>query len=225
MGIFSRISDIISANINYLLDKAENPQATIKQIIREMEEGVAGAKRSAATAIAAEKRLKHELDENRRQSAFWKNKATQALEADREDLARRALLRKRELDDLVAGLEQQHKSAQDTTENLKTTLRALEARLSEARRKEQHLHARRAALAAQKDLEGAVGIDYDATHEAFRKFDKLEQEIIAAEAEAAAHSEVNRSLSGLEAEFAELDAQNDIDAELEALRREVKPAE
>ena len=73
MGFFTRLSDIISANVNSLLDKAEDPQATIRQIIREMEEGVAGAKRSAATAVAAEKRLKHELDEIRRQSDFWRD--------------------------------------------------------------------------------------------------------------------------------------------------------
>jgi phage shock protein A len=225
MGFFTRLSDIISANLNSLLDKAENPQATIRQIIREMEEGVAGAKRSAATAIAAEKRLKHELDEYRRQSDFWQTKAREAVEAGRDDLARRALARRREIQDLLRGLEQQHEDSVATSMSLKTTLRALEARLAEARRKHHYLTAQRAAIDAQKQLNGSVGIDFKTTRDTMRRFDRLDEEILEAEAEAAALTEVNRTLGGLEAEFADLEAQAmdvAIDAELESLKREVR---
>ena len=85
MGIFARLSDIITSNINALLDRAENPEWMIAQIIREMEEGLASAKRYAATAIAAERRIGRELDQNRLQAEHWKAKAREALGLTSQD--------------------------------------------------------------------------------------------------------------------------------------------
>src|SRR5262249_42916689 len=82
---------------------------------------------------------KAELEERHKQAAWWGNKAREELAQDREDAARQALLRKRETEDLEAGIEQQLAAASSTREHLSTTMRAIEARLAEARRKQQEL--------------------------------------------------------------------------------------
>lgn len=98
MKILSRCSDIIVANINALLDRAENPEAMIAQVIREMEDGLAEARGHAARAIAAERWLNRELMEQRVGIDYWQTKARAAVAANRDDLARLALARMRELE-------------------------------------------------------------------------------------------------------------------------------
>ena len=139
MSFFSRLSDIISCNLNEVLQKESDPLKAIKQVISEIEEGLAGARRSVNAAGNSEKKLLGELEDHRLQIAGWGDKAREAIAQKREDLARSALLRKLELEDLLAGLEQQHAAAVATREHLTTTLRAIEARLAEARRREQSL--------------------------------------------------------------------------------------
>src|SRR5262249_27151554 len=122
MGVFARLSDIIASNINALLDKAENPEYLIAQVIREMEAGLAAAKRYAATAIAAERRIDRELDHHHLQVDFWQNKAREALSRGREELARRTLVRKQEHADLVRCLETQRTEAFQTSATVRAAL-------------------------------------------------------------------------------------------------------
>jgi phage shock protein A len=122
-----------------LLAAESDPRAAILSILREVEAGVAGANRSVATATSNQQRIGAEIDEHRRQILNWQNKAREELSGKREAAARRALMRKREVEDLVAGLEQQLTAAVSTREQLETTRRALEARLAEARRLQERL--------------------------------------------------------------------------------------
>src|SRR5262245_2154299 len=122
MGIFLRLSDLVSANLHFLLDKAEDPPKMIAQLIREMEDGLNEARRYAATAIAAERRLSRELDYRRAQAEHWKQKASQALALQREELARRALARKIEHDELARGLEGQYTYAVQSSVQVRTCL-------------------------------------------------------------------------------------------------------
>lgn len=145
MSFFSRLSDIISCNVNDLLGSAADPLRAVRQIISEMEEGLAGASRSANAASNSEQRLRSELDEHRAQVESWSAKAREQLIQKHEDQAREALIRKREIEDLLAGLEQQHAAAVATRDQLTTTLRAIGARLAEARRIEQALEAKQPA--------------------------------------------------------------------------------
>src|SRR5437868_3799448 len=101
MGLFTRLADLISANLNSLLDAAEDPERMLAQVIREMEDGLAAARRQGAVAVAAERRLGRELEQNRAAAGLWKERARKALAGRREDLARKALARKLEHDDLV----------------------------------------------------------------------------------------------------------------------------
>jgi phage shock protein A len=220
MGVFARLSDIITSNINALLDRAENPEWMIAQIIREMEEGLASAKRYAATAIAAERRIGRELEQNRLSAEHWKSKARQALTADREDLARRALARKMEHEDLVRSLEHQHGEALQTSQNVRNALHALEARLAEARRKQRTLLARHRAAQARVELHRVVGAGFPAFCGAQAKFDRIENQLNDFEDELTALADLHHVQTGLEADFAELERQNAIEDEMEAMKRE-----
>lgn len=139
MTYFSRLTEIVTCNLTELLADSSDQPTAIREIIHEMEEGVAGARRSCQTAAANEHRFATEIDAHRTQIAFWTAKARAELGQQNEELAREALLRKRELEDLVAALRQQFDAAVLTREQLQTTLRALEARVADARRKEHDL--------------------------------------------------------------------------------------
>lgn len=137
MTYFSRLTDIVTCNLTKLLAEADDPVAALQDIIAEMDAGMAGARRSMQTAQANEDRIRGEVEEHSNQVTHWSNRAKEHLVAGAEDQARLALVRKREVEDLVAGLEQQLQAAEQTTQHLATTFGALEARLAEARRRQQ----------------------------------------------------------------------------------------
>lgn len=135
MSYFSRLTDIVTCNLSEILAREADPAAALNQIVDEMQEGLDGAKRSMQTASNNVERLEQELVELRNQSAGWVARARQQLEDGNETQARTSLTRKKELEDLIAGMEQQLTSAIATREQLSTTYRALEARLLDARRR------------------------------------------------------------------------------------------
>jgi len=134
MSFFSRTSDIISRNLSDLLANEPDQVQAIQQIVLEMEQGLAGVRRSVQTAEGNQQRIAGELIEHRGQLTFWSSRAREELSAGREDDARAALLRRKELEDLIGGLQQEHAAAKATRDQLHTTLRAVDARLAEARR-------------------------------------------------------------------------------------------
>jgi phage shock protein A len=159
MSFFSRLSDIISCKLDDLLAEAGEPASAIARVVAEIEEGLNGARRSVQAATNSEKRLQGELDERNGQVAYWGGKAREELLAGREDGARHALSMKRETEDLAAGLQQQLAAAASTREHLTTTLRAIEARLAEARRRQTELTDPAATLtrvAVQKAVSSAI---------------------------------------------------------------------
>jgi len=139
MSYFSRLTDIVTCNLTHLLDNSADPVKEIEQIISEMKEGIAGAHRSVKTASANERSIQEELQEHQKQISQWKAAAKTSLAAGDELEARNSLVRKQEIEDLKAGLEQQHQASVATCEHLTTTLYALEARLAEAKRKQLEL--------------------------------------------------------------------------------------
>ena len=141
MAYFSRLTDIVQCSLTKMLEESDDPKATLAQIISEMETGLAGAQRSMKTAIANEEKLRTEINEQSGQITHWTDKANEELTAGNEDKARLALIRKREVEDLSASLEDQLKAAEQTREHLSTTFRALEARLADAKRRQQVLEA------------------------------------------------------------------------------------
>lgn len=135
MPYFSRLTDIVTCNLTVLLQECEDPAAMLSEIIAEMREGLAGAERSTKTAVANVERLESELSEQRGQIDVWVQLARTRLSGGDEDGARQALLRKRELEDLIAALEDQLRAAESTRDHLRKTFHALQARMADAQRR------------------------------------------------------------------------------------------
>ncbi len=221
MGIFTRINDIINSSINDLLDQIEDPERMIKQIIREMEENIAQAKEGVIDAIASEKQLFKELDSHRKQSELWQQKAQTALEAEKEDLARSALGRKREIDAVIQNLEPAWTSAKTTSDRLKNQLRQLENKLEEAKRKRTTLMARQRAAEAQQQM-GKTLDTFQTGLDAQTKFSRMEDKVSEMESRTEAMAELHNDSSPLEKEFLALEMDQDIEAELVAMRLKIK---
>ncbi|MCA9077073.1 MAG: PspA/IM30 family protein [Planctomycetaceae bacterium] len=149
MSYFSRLTDIVTCNLSSILAEAEDPSAALEEIIKEMQVGVESAQRSVKTAAANEVRIAEELEDLSNQSKYWQDMARQHVQEQREDKARLALMRRSEVNDLIAGIKQQHASAQSTLSHLTTTLHALEARLADATR-------RRTSVSRGNDAEESV---------------------------------------------------------------------
>jgi len=223
MGFFSRVSEIISANLNDLLDRMENPEKMMKQLIREMEDAVHDAKTAAVKALADERRIEKEITSHRRKIDDWQAKAVEAVKLDRDDLARRALELKKESEDILAALEPELATAKETSAAMKRQLRALQAKCQEARRKEATLAIRRKAADMQKDSATRSGAPPGRVNlSAFAKFDKVEDGIAQIEAEAEAIAELSSQDAALEEEFAELGMTDEIDTQLATLKSKVK---
>ncbi|MBL7998997.1 MAG: PspA/IM30 family protein [Candidatus Kapabacteria bacterium] len=215
MGIFNRISDIFKANVNDTLDKAEDPEKMLKQMVLEMEESVNKATLAVANGIANEKSLERKLAKSREQSNDWQQKAMQALQAGREDLAKAALEKKAVSDRNVADLEPIHTQAKATSDKLRQQLDQLKNKLEEARSRQSTLIARSQAAKAQKEIaQSFSGVGSDA----FSKFDKFEGKIEKLEAEATAFEQLSGESTSLDQEFKQLSSSASVETELAKLK-------
>ncbi|HMY35683.1 MAG TPA: PspA/IM30 family protein [bacterium] len=218
MGIFTRMADIVKANINDFLDKAEDPEKMIKQMVIEMEEAVNKATTAVGTAIANQKRLEKQFNENKKLADEWQNKAVQAVNAGRDDLASQALAKKNSYATAAASLEPTLQQATATAEQMKTQLQQLKAKLDEARVKQNTLIARHQAAKAKKMIAQQMsGIGGGA----FGNFDKFEKKVEDVEAEADAHVELSGQNTSLEDEFKKLSTDTTVDSELAALKAQL----
>lgn len=214
MGIFSRISDIFKSNVNDALDKAEDPEKMLKQMVIEMEESVNKSTLAVANAIANEKSLATKLERAREDSKVWEEKAVKALQSGREDLAKAALEKKNIAQKNIADLEPIHKQASETANKLRTQLNSLKTKLDEARSRQSTLIARSQAAKAQADINKTfAGVGSDA----FGKFDKYEGKIQQLEAQAEAYGELAGENVALEDEFKALESA-DVDDQLLQLK-------
>ena len=217
MGIFSRMSDVIKANINDLLDKAEDPEKMIKQMVLEMEESVNKATLSVAQSIANQKQIQRRLDKEQSNVNDWQLKAEQAIQAGRDDLAKAALEKKLVAQKNVNDLQPTFDTAKATADRLKSQLDQLKKKLDEARSRQNTLIARSNAAKAEKQLNQAMsGVGSDA----FSKFEKMESKVEQMESEAEAFGELNSSDKSLEEEFANLSSP-DVDDELAKLKAQL----
>jgi len=219
MRVLSRFSDILVANIHGLLDRVENPEAMIGQVIREMEDGLAVARSYAASAIAAERRLGRELAQQHSAVDFWQTKARAAVQASRDDLARLALARKKEHETLTADIKTQLAAALETATQVRVSLHALEAALAAARRKQRALIARHRAAQTRQALGRAAGTRLGTGFNAGAKLLHWEERLTELEDEIAAQAEV-QGLGGLESTFTTWESEADLDRELAALKEE-----
>ena len=214
MGIFTRFRDIVSSNINAILDKAEDPEKLIRLMIREMEDTLVEIKAACAGAMASSKKVRRQLDTLRDRIQYWEQKAELAVKKGKDHLAREALVEKRRYVDRRKGLENELDEHDLLIGQYQNNIRQLEDKLKAARDKQRllvqrHIHAHR-KMQAQEEIRR---ID---SSEAMLKFDELENRIERMEAEADLVNFGKRT--ALEAEFDTLGVDEEIEKELQALK-------
>ena len=222
MGIMDRVATVIKSNLNHLINKAEDPEKMLDQILIQMRQQLVEAKREVAVAIADEKRLAAQLEAELEQVREWERRATMAVQKGEDDLAREALRRKADHEQIAIGYKKQWDAQQASTENLKNALRALSQKIEEAGRKKNLLVARQKRAEAQKHIHEVMTGLTDTS--AFESFDRMTAKVEQIEAQAGAAVELSQELSGdtMEQRFRALESSTDVEQELHALKAKVQ---
>ena len=217
MSVFSRISTVFKANVNDALTKAEDPEKVLNQLTIEMNEQLVDTKQKVAAAIADEKRLQRQYQETAEGAKGWEEKATVAVQKEQDDLAREALARRNEAQQLANEYKIQWDKQRQAVAQLKEHLKALELKIGEANRKKHLLIARQKRAKAQKQIhETMAGMKDDS---AFDTFERMEQKVGDMEVRAEAATEMaDLEKDPLEEEFAALEKTGNVDDDLAALK-------
>ena len=224
MGIFDRLSRLVRSNLNDLIARAENPEKMLIQVIEDMRKQLAQAKQEVAVAIADERKLRAQMEEERKQAQEWERRARLAIREGRDDLAKQALMRGQEHANNAAEMEEQWEKHRSETERLKDSLRQLNSKIEEAKRKKNLLIAKQKRAQAQKRIHETMAGMQDKS--AFRAFDQMVEKVEETERKALAAAEVTEDLEGddLTREFAMLEGsgtETDVDEKLLALKRDM----
>lgn len=221
MGIFTRFRDIVSSNINAMLDKAEDPEKLIKLMIREMEDTLVELKASCAGVMANMKKIERQLEEAGARSAQWEERAALAVSKGRDDLAREALIEKRRYNERANALDTEYQDHKVLVEQYQGDIHQLEDKLSKAREKQRILQQRH--IHAQKKRRAQEDIRHMDSADAIYKFEEFENRIERMEVEA---DLVNMGRKpSLEDEFDTLLVDEDIEKELNRIKTAGQKAE
>ncbi len=214
MGIFTRVRDIISSNINAMLDKAEDPEKLIRLMIQEMEDTLVELRASCADAMATRKRVERAKEESIARAGQWEERAQLAVAKGREDLAREALLEKRRLQEQAGSFDKELAQCDALIEQYQDDIVQLEQKLNAAREKQRILVKRHAHARTKKRAQ--IDIRRIETTDAFIRFEQFENRIERMEAEA---DLVNFGRKpSLEDEIAGLEGDEKIEQELRRLK-------
>jgi phage shock protein A len=221
MGIFSRLAQLIRSNLNDLISRSEDPEKMLNQVVLDMNNQLVEAKKQVAASIADEKRLAKQFEQEVANAQEWERRAMMALRAGNEELAKEALGRKREHDELAATFKEQWTKQKAAVDQLKKALRLLNDKIEEAKRKKNVLIARKKRAEAQKAIQETMSGLRDQS--AFETFDRMSQKIDQIEAEAEAQSELAGEYTGdtLASQFTQLERTHSADEDLVALKRKM----
>lgn len=219
MSIFSRLADIVNANLNSLLDKAEDPAKMVRLIIQEMEDELVRERSNLARFLAEQKDLLRQVDRHQERVNEWQGKAELALSRDREDLARAALLEKSKQAELLKALEHEQQVVGEGIDKLSQAIGALENKLVDARARQQAMQLRERS--AQSRIKVQERVRHSETASSVDKFDRMERKIDELEAKADLYSQSK----GLEQSFAELEVDDAISQELSKLKAKMNNSE
>jgi len=218
MGIFDRLSTMLRSNINDLISRAENPEKMLNQLIADMKGQLAKAKQQVASAIADEKKLQADAEAMRKQAQDWERRAMLAVQEGRDDLAKQALARYNES---MQGAQQLHETwakHKAETETLKASLRQLNDKIEEAKRKKNILVARARRAEAQQRIQETMSGMTDKS--AFESFERMSEKIEAQERRALAAAELQTEFEGdtLAQQFQQLEYKGSSDQQLLELK-------
>lgn len=217
MSLFSRVRDLLNANLNAMLDRAEDPEKMVNEYLRQLNENMYEAKTSVAAAMADETKLHNKMVQYQAEAEQWQTKAEAAMRAGDEELARQALARKLQSQNLADSYKQQYESQDQQVEELQDALVKLESRIAEARSKRDLIIAKQNRAQTQEAIQRTVrGLS---STNAMDKLGQLEDRVDDRLAQADAMAKLDRGT--LESRFEDLEANNQLDSEMEALRRKM----
>lgn len=214
MGIFSRLSDIINSNINALLEKAEDPEKIVRLIIQEMEDTLVEVRSNAAKAIAEKKERSRQLTYLEQEQIDWEQKAELALSKDRDDLARAALSEKAKVGDQIDVLNKELDVINGTLKKLNVDITKLQAKLTDAKNRQRAIVMRHKT--AQSQLKVRSQIHNQKIDDVLSRFELAEKRIDNVESEAESLGMGRKR--GLSEEIADLETDDRVQDELEALK-------
>ena len=219
MGVFQRIGDILKANINDLIDRAEDPEKMVKQIILDLQKEVSQSTQALGKAMASQRIAERQYQTAQKTSADWESKAKVALNAGDTELAKRALANKVKADQDVESCKQMYDTITTQTDAIRDQVEALKAKLDEAKSRQAMLLARSQMAKTQKNLAQSMGgIN---TSSSMDKFNRMEEKIMQQEAEAAAFAEISGNSNADTKSFEQMEADTKVDAELQRLMAEM----
>lgn len=221
MGIFSRLAQLIKSNLNDLISKSEDPEKMLNQVVLDMNSQLVEAKKQVASSIADEKKLAKQYEQEMAHAAEWERRAMMALRAGNEELAKEALARKKEHDQLAATFQEQWQKQKTSVDQLKKALRMLNDKIEEAKRKKNVLIARKKRAEAQKAIQETMHGLKDQS--AFETFERMAGKVDQLEAEAEAAGEIQEEYTGdlLATKFKSLEVSAGADEDLAALKRKM----
>lgn len=223
MGIFQRLSDLLKSNINDLIDKAEDPEKMVKQIILDMQKELNKSTQALGKAVASERMAEKQYQNSQQISADWESKAKAALATGNTELAKKALAKKVKADEDTASYKEMYETISKQTADIKEQVETLKSKLDEAKSRQAMLIARSQMADTQKNLATSVG-GFDASSST-EKFNRMEEKIIRKEAEADAFADISDSLNGVDKDnFDELQTNAKVDDELRRLMAEMNGA-
>jgi phage shock protein A len=205
MGIWDKLSTLIRSNINDAIAKAENPEKMLNQILLDMRDQLQKAKTEVAVAIADERKLKAQMEDEQKLANDWEHRAMLAVRENRDDLAKQALMRQQEHAERALHFAETWQKQAGETERLKDSLRQLNDKIEEAKRKKNLLIAKqKRAQAHQRIHETMAGLN---DKSAFEAFDRIAEKVEESERMVAASVEVHEHLTSgdqLEKQFKQL---------------------
>jgi len=223
MGIFTRFADIVNANINSLLDKAEDPEKLIRLIVQEMEDTLVEVRTASARTIADKKDISRRITKLEQDAANWEGKAELAVSKDREDLAKAALSERNKASEIAIELSKELNKVEAELERLTTEVAQLQEKLNDARARQKALLMRHKTTSSR--LKVKKTLYENAGDNAVDKFDRFERKLNDLESEVESydvgsyHRKSNRSLAD---EINDLEKEEAIDQQLAELKKRVK---
>ncbi len=210
MGTFSRISNVVRAEVDDVLNKIEDPKKMVRQMVLDMEDALDDAVVAVAQAMASEKLLARRIAQKREESALWARKAEDAMDAGEEELARKALVQKVAVDEAVNTLQKARGEAEEVTETLKRRLAELKAKLASARAQQSTLAIRKQVVVQEMRQDARV-----------EAYDRFVRDVAREEAAAEIYAEMADDAQ-LQEEFDQLERKQRVEAEMRVLKEKVK---
>lgn len=217
MGIFSRVTDIANANINALLDKAEDPEKMVRLMIIEMEETLVEVRTTSARMLADKKTLQRKAEQLAKLAHDWENKAALAIQKDREDLARAALLEKHDIEQDITAVHKELEEYDVQLAKLGDDVEQLQVKLADAKARQKTLVMR--ADSNRSRLEVRMHLRKDVVDDALAKFERYERKLDELEGQVESFDLGKQDLRDA---FADLENEEKIDAELAELKARMK---